>query len=433
MLLVFVALCILITALLFGIPVAFAFMAATIFMVLVQGYDPTFLLPYGYSKLNSMVLLAIPLFIVTGNLMNAGNIGDKLVDFVDSFVGRIKGGLAIVTTVSCAVFGSITGSAFATASCIGSIMKTKLFKAGYSRGFVGALLANASVLGLLIPPSGIMIIYAWLGRQSVLATFLAIVAPGIMMTVLLSVTSIVLLRNDKNVKVMDKIPLKEVALIAARRGFKAFPALLLPVLILGGIYGGIMTPTEAAAVGSVYAIPVGFLIYKGLKWKNFKETLIESAKTTGVIMVMFFSVMILSRIYIMEDLPGKIMDILMSVSSNKYVILFMLNIFMVIFGMLMDDVSACSLCTPILLPVAMKLGVDPVQFAAILAVNLGMGNITPPTAPLLFVGGSMAGARLDEMMRPVVAFILFAWIPTLFITTYIPEFSLWLPNLILGK
>lgn len=431
--LVGIALGILIVCLLFGIPVAFSFMAATIFMVFMQGYDPTFLLPYGYSKLNSMTLLAIPLFIVTGNLMNNGNIGDKLVDFVDAFVGRIKGGLAVVTTVTCAIFGSITGSAFATASCIGSIMKPKLLEGGYSRGFIGALLANSSILGLLIPPSGIMIIYAWLGRQSVLATFLAIVAPGILMTILLSLVSLFLLRKDKNVKVMDKMPLNDVAVMAAKRGVKAFPALLLPIIILGGIYGGFMTPTEAAAVGSVYAIPVGFLIYKGLNWKNFKETLIESAETTGVIMVMFFSVMILSRIYVMEDLPGKIMNILMSISDNKLVILLMLNIFMIIFGMIMDDVSACSLCTPILLPIAMEIGVDPVHFAAILAVNLGTGNITPPTAPLLYVGGSMAGASLDEMLKPTMMFILFAWIPTLIVTTYFPSFAMWLPNLVLGQ
>ena len=278
-----------------------------------------------------------------------------------------------------------------------------------------------------------MIIYAWLGRQSVLATFLAIVAPGILMTILLSLVSLFLLRKDKNVKVMDKMPLNDVAVMAAKRGVKAFPALLLPIIILGGIYGGFMTPTEAAAVGSVYAIPVGFLIYKGLNWKNFKETLIESAETTGVIMVMFFSVMILSRIYVMEDLPGKIMNILMSISDNKLVILLMLNIFMIIFGMIMDDVSACSLCTPILLPIAMEIGVDPVHFAAILAVNLGMGNITPPTAPLLYVGGSMAGASLDEMLKPAMMFILFAWIPTLIVTTYFPSFAMWLPNLVLGQ
>lgn len=433
MVLVFIALLILIFALMLGIPVALSFMASTIFMVLVQGYDPSFLLPYGFSKISSMVLLAVPLFIVTGNLMDSGNIGDKLIDFVDAFVGRIKGGLAVVTTVTCAVLGSITGSAFATASCVGSIMKPRLLESGYSRGFIGALIANSAILGLLIPPSGVMILYAWIGRQSVLASFLAIVAPGLLMTLLISLVSIFLVRNDPNVKVMPKLPFKQVTKQVAKTGFKAVPALLLPVIILGGIYGGYMTPTEAAAVGALYAIPLGFLVYKGLTWKKFYETLVNSAKTTGTIMVMFFAVMILSRIYIMEDLPGKIMDLLTSISSNKYVLLLMVNLFMVIFGMLMDDVSAVLLVTPILLPMVTKLGMDPVQFAGVVAVNLGMGNITPPTAPLLYVGGSMAEARLDQMLYPSLMMILFAWIPTLLITTYVPGFATFLPNLLLGN
>lgn len=207
---------------------------------------------------------------------------------------------------------------------------------------------------------------------------------------------------------------------------------VLPFIILGGIYSGAMTPTEAAAVGGLYAIPVGFFIYKGLTWKSFVRTLIDSAVTTGVLMVMLFSVMLLSRIYIMEDLPGKIMGALTSISDNRIVLIAMLNVFMIIFGMLMDDISAVLLCTPILLPIAIKLGIDPVQFAAIVAVNLGMGNVTPPTAPLLFVGGHLSGARVDEMMPTALIMIAFAWIPTLIVTTYWPEFSLFLPKLILG-
>lgn len=428
---VFFAIVILVICLLIGVPIAFCFLASTVFLIIFEGYDPSFLLPYGYSQLSSMVLLAVPLFIIAGNVMNEGKIGEKLIDFVDVFVGRVKGGLGVVTTITCAIFGSITGSAFATASSIGSIMVPKLKAEGYPRGYIGALIANASVLGLLIPPSAIMILFCWVGRQSVLAAFLAIVAPGIMMTTLLSIINLVLMKKV-DLKVADKIPGNEIAKRAIDKGVKAVPAFVMPVIMLGGIYSGILTTTEAAAIGALYAIPVGFLVYKGLTWKTFKRSLIDSSVSTGSIFVMFFSIMMLSRIYITENLPQTIVSILMGISTNKNVLLLMINIFVIILGMLMDDTSGVLLATPILLPVAIETGVNPVHFAAIMAVNLGMGNITPPTAPLLFVGGHLSGARLDEMMPYALIMIAFAWLPTLLITTFFPAFSLWLPRLILG-
>ena len=189
-----------------------------------------------------------------------------------------------------------------------------------------------------------------------------------------------------------------------------------------------MTPTEAAAVAVLYAIPVGFFIYKGLNKENFKETLVQTATTTGVIMVMFYVVMILSRLFIMENLPNMMINILTAISDNKYIILVMINIFMIIIGMLMDDVSGVLLATPVLLPLVVKLGVSPIHFAAILGVNLGMGNITPPTAPLLYLGARVGKAKINEMMTPTMAMIIFAWIPTLIVTTYIPQISLVLPK-----
>lgn len=425
------ALIILVALLLVGIPVAYSFLASTAFLVIIQGYDPSFLLPYGYGKLGSMALLAVPMFIIAGNLMNEGKIGDKLIDFVDLFVGQIKGGLGVVTIITCAIFGSITGSAFATATCIGSIMEPKLRKSGYPVGYIGALLANSAILGLLIPPSTIMILYCWIGRQSVLAAFLAIVAPGIMMTTLLAIFNVLVMRKNTDAVMSEKMTAREFPKRFCKIGFKAIPAFFLPIIMLGGIYSGIMTPTEAAAVGALYSIPVGFWIYKGLKWDNFKKCLINSAVSTGSIFVMLFAVMLLSRLYITENVPQTVFEILTNISTNKNVLLLMINIFMVILGMLMDDASACLLATPILLPVAIKIGVDPTHFAAILAVNLGMGNVTPPTAPLLFVGGHLSGARMDQMIGYALKMIAFAWLPTLFVTTYFPGFSMWLPNLIL--
>ena len=426
------SLVLLVITLIIGVPVPFAFLVATTLLVFTGGYSPSFLLPYGFSKMSTIVLLAIPLFIMAGGIMERGNIGDKLVDLVDLFVGRIKGGLGVVAVVSCAVFGSITGSACATLSCIGSIMFPRLEKAGYPRGHSAALLANASVLGMLIPPSAIMILYSWVGNQSVLASFLSSVIPGIILTILLSVINMYLLRNNKDLILATPISSKEKWSLFRVRGKRAIPALIMPVLVLGGIYGGIMTPTEAAAVAAVYSIPVGFWVYKGLTRKGFFEVLVESGTTTGVIMVMLYAVMILSRLYIMEDLPTQVLNLLMAVSTNRYAILFMINIFMVIMGMIMDDVSAVLLSTPILLPIIIKLGFSPVHFAAIVGVNLGMGNITPPAAPLLYLGGRVGNAPINEMLMPTVWMLIFGWLPTLALTTYVPGLATFLPNLILG-
>lgn len=426
-----IAITLLVVTLFIGIPIPFAFFSSAAYLLYSGGYDPGFLLPYGFAKMNSIVLLTIPLFIMAGGVMDKGGIGDRLVDVVDTVAGRIRGGLGVVTVITCAIFGAVSGSSSATVSCIGSIMVPKLKKAGYPVGHVAALLANAGVLGILIPPSMLMILYAWMGNQSVLACFLSAFVPGVIVTVLMSLVNIFLLRNNREIHVAEYRDLKETGKLFFSRSAKASPALMMPVIILGGIYGGIMTPTEAAAVAVLYAIPVAMFLYRGLKMKNLMETLIESATTTGVIMVMMFAVMILSRLYIMENLPEQIMGVLTSISDNRVVILLMINVFLVIMGMLMDDVSGILLGTPILLPLVTQIGVDPVHFAAIMGVNLGMGNVTPPTAPLLYLSGRISGAQLTHMLKPTICLILFAWLPTLLLTTFVPEVSLGLVNLLM--
>jgi tripartite ATP-independent transporter DctM subunit len=429
---VFTALLLLILALILGIPVPFAFLASTVYIVTVGGYDPSFLLSSGYSKMSTVVLLAIPLFIMAGGIMERGNIGQKLIDLVELFVGRIKGGLGAVAVVSCAVFGSITGSACATLSCIGSIMFPRLEKAGYPRGHCAALLANSAILGILIPPSAIMILYSWVGGQSVLACFLATVLPGVLLTIIFALLNMWMLKDNTTIVVAPRIEPAEFRRRLGKSTKLAIPALFLPVLVLGSIYGGLMTPTEAAAASVLYAIPVGMFVYRGLTLKSLGQVLIESGTTTGVVMVMLYSVMILSRLYIMEDLPGELLRLLGSITSSKVGILLMLNVFMVVLGMLMDDVSAVMLATPILLPIAQHIGVDPIHFAAILGVNLGMGNITPPCAPVLYLSGRLNGAAANESMMPTLKMIAFGWIPVLLVTTYWPDFSLFLPRLVLG-
>lgn len=427
----------LLAGIIIGLPIPFVFLGSTILLIFGFDYGPDFLLPYGYSRMNNPVILAIPLFIIAGGLINKSHIADKLVGFVDRFVSNIKGSLSVVTVLSCALFGSITGSGAATIAGVGSVMFNKLEEKGYPKGFSAALVASASVLGMLIPPSAIMILYAWIANQSVLAAFLATVGPGLLLALLLSVFSLVYLRGKLPDEPQKKEPHtrlktpKKFSLFALFGANSSVPALILPVLILGSIYGGILTPTEAAALGVVYSIPIGLWVYKRLKLADIRSVLVEAATTTGSIMIMLFAVMLLSRMYIMEDVPGTIIEYLSSISDDTLVLMLLMNLFMIIIGMIMDDVSAVLLCTPILFPIAQQLGIDPVHFAAILGVNLGMGNITPPTAPLLFLSGQIGKAEFSTMLKPTLLMILFAWLPVLIATTYWPTLSTWLPSLLL--
>jgi|LGOV01.1.fsa_nt_gb tripartite ATP-independent transporter DctM subunit len=434
---VFVALLVLLITMVIGVPIPFAFLASSAYLVFVGGYDPGFLIPYGYSKMNSIILLTIPLFIMAGSIMDKGGIGKRLVDSIEQHVGQLKGGLGVVTVVASALFGAVSGSSSATLSAIGTTMAPRLKENGYSPGLTASLIASSGVLGILIPPSMLMILYSWIANVSVLAAFLAATGPGILLVILLSVINLIMAKNNPNIKVLTKEDVKrfrrkEKVSSDGKRVWGVGPALLMPIIILGSIYGGILTPTEAAAVSVFYALPVGMFIYKQLDTKTLKETLIQSSITTGVIMIMLFAVMILSRLYIMENLPQTILATLTSISDNKIVILMMINVFMIILGMLMDDVSGVLLATPILLPVVTSIGIDPVHFAAIVGVNLGMGNVTPPTAPLLYLAGRISKAEVKDMLKPTMILIIFAWIPTLIITTYFPQVALYLPRLILG-
>lgn len=427
--LVLIAVVVLIVVLLLGVPIPFAFFASSLVIVVGGGYDYTFLLPYGFNKVSSLILVAIPLFILSGNLMEKSGIGEGLINWVEMFVGRVKGGLGAVMVISCALFGSISGSGFATLSCIGTIMLPRMEAAGYPRGVSAALISSASLLGLLIPPSLNMIVYAFIGGQSVLACFLATIIPGIILVILLSATTFWQLRKNENIKLRDPLPPAVYAKTLGKRTTRAIPAMVAPIIILGGIYGGFLTPTEAAAVSVVYTVPVGIWFYKGLNKTSFKEALVTASTTAGVVMVMLLSVMMLSRLYIMEDVPQMILKAMTSVTENTFILILFVNLFLIIIGMLMDDTSAILLTTPILLPVVIQLGVNPVHFAAILGVNLGLGCVTPPTAPFLYLGARIGNAPINEMMRPTMYYIAFAWIPTLIITTYFPGLALWLPTL----
>ena len=424
----FLALCVL---LVIGVSVPMAFGAVLLLIATFGGHDVSGFMPAGHWKMTSIVLLAIPLFILAGAIMERGKIALPLVQLAELLIGRIKGGLSAASVIASAIFGSISGSAAATLTCIGTIMMPHLKRANYPNGLAGALIVSASPLGLLSPPSASQILYAWVTQQSVLKCFLSTVIPGLILVVLLIIVNFGLLRKVTNLKLAIK-PVNFPRELGVR-SWKAFPALLMPLFILGGIYGGVMTPTEAAGVAVIYAIPVGFFVYKGLNKENFWAAIKEAGITIGVVMVMVFMVLIVSRFLIFEDIPGLAKTLVFSISDNPIIILLMVNLVMILIGMLMDDISGLLLSAPLLLPIVTSVGMDPIHFAAVLGVNLGMANITPPTAPLLYLGARVTGVSVNEMMKPTLIMIFFAWLPTLMLTTFVPATALWLPELVFAR
>ena len=424
---------ILIVLLIIGVPVMYCFGASLLYAAFTLGYTATGMFPTIYGKLSSVVLLSIPLFIMAGKIMEHGKIGDALIGFIELFVGKVKGSLAIITAVASAVFGSICGSGMATLSCIGSLMMPRMKEKRYPMEIAAAVACCSAPLGMLIPPSSLCIVVAWGANLSVTACFLSTLIPGIILTILISLNAYFMLRNkdiDKGSGLNEGVRLGQVV---GKRTWHAMPALLMPFIILGGIYGGIMTATEAAAVAAIYAIPVAVFIYKGISVRGLKDVLLDGGRTTGIIMVMCVMTMALGQILTMEKLPTKLLESLTAVSDNKYVILLMINIFLVLIGMIMDDTCATMLCSPLLIPIGIALGVDPYQMCAILVVNIGMGNVTPPTAPFLYMASGMAGVNAAKAMKPTLLIILLGYIPVLILVTMIPELSTWLPSLILGS
>ena len=431
-----IALIVLIITMVVGVPIPFAFLLSAAYICFVGGYNPLMLFTYGFNNQNSIILLTIPLFILAGAIIDKVGIGEKLISGLQKVGKGTKAGLGTITIIACAVFGAVSGSAAATCSCIGSIMTPRLKEKGYKAGHIGALLASSGVLGIMIPPSILMILYAWGTGTSVLACFLATIVPGILLVCLFSIINAWILKHDKIYK--DNLPdspaaekaLEDMISGKEKKRKSAIPAVLMPVLLLGSIYGGVLTTTEGAAFSVVYSLIIGIFYYRTINFSTFKLSMHQAGEAAGTIMVMLFTVGIVSRLYVTENLPDLILGFLTSISSNRIVILLMINVFMIIMGMLMDDCSGTVLCGPILLPVVMQLGVTPIQFAAILSVNLGMGNITPPTAPLLYLGGRVAGAQVKDMLKPLMQLIIFGWIPVLIITTYFSGFSLFIPRLL---
>ena len=350
-----------------------------------------------------------------------------LLEFVDVFVGRIRGGLGFVATLTCAILGAISGSTFTGLAATGNMLIPEMVSRGYPRAFATALITCSSILGVLIPPSTPMIIFGWVTGTNVLACFLSTVGPGIITIIIFCGINFVLSRRF-DLKLMPQLSKTEKRRQIAVRGWKALPALIMPVLILGGIYSGAMTPTEAAAVAVIYALPVGFFVYRGLNLRNAFDCTKDSAVSVGSIMIMIFCSMMLSQTYVVLQIPQAIVESVFSITDNSFLILLLINLILLFVGMIVNDTTGIILVAPLLLPLAKAIGLDPIQYAAIFGVNLAVGSLTPPYASLLYLGIRIGKVDFVEIL-PYVGLFLLGYVPVMLLTTYWPDVSLFIPRL----
>ncbi|MBA7565202.1 TRAP transporter large permease [Candidatus Atribacteria bacterium 1244-E10-H5-B2] len=412
-----------------GLPLFACFAIICFGMMKVFNLGTSFAIPSIFVSLNSFTLMAIPFFVFSGGLMAESGMSSKIVDFINNIVGRVKGGLGFVLIVSCGFFGAITGSSAAAISAIGVAMLPELDKYGYSRSYSTALLACSGLLGQLIPPSIPLILFGMITGTSVAACWLSTVVPGSLLIIIYGIINYFFCRKNTEIKEIKSVSFKNILFSVRKGGF----ALLMPVIILGGIYGGLFTPTEGGAVGVAYALLIGFVIYKKLNTKIFLSVTKESISMLGSVYFIIMFILILSRIFTLERLPMILAENITKISSNRIIILLLINTMLLIIGMLMDDISSMLICAPLLFPLFMKLGVSPLQMAAILAVNQGTGMLTPPVATNLFFASRVGKVPVPEFIRYTIPYLVFGNIPVLLMVTFIPQLSTWLPQLVLGR
>lgn len=424
-----ICMCLLLILLLIGIPLPYCFAGALIFLVATCNVPVRSLFVWGYSQMISTSLLAVPMFVIAGNLIAESGMAEKLVGLARVFVGKIKGALGVIVVVICGIMGAISGSAFTGIAALGGIMIPELRKEGYSRGFATSLVTCSSILGSLIPPSVPLIIYGWATGTSILAGFLSTVVPGILTIITFSVLNIVYARKYANAPVVEETVAEEKPKSKKKVIIESIPALMMPVIILGGIYGGIFTATEAASVCAVLAILLGIFVYRRLKAKNTLNMLRSTASSIGSIFMMIFFCLLLSQAMTQLQIPQMLVNVFLGFTDNKYVVLLMVNVFLLFVGMIVNDTTAIMLCAPLLLPLINAYGISPVHFAAIMVVNLSAGCLTPPYASVLYFEMKIGHAEFGEMMKNTAVFLLIGYLPIVLLTTYIEPISMALPRL----
>ncbi|HYC70792.1 MAG TPA: TRAP transporter large permease [Opitutaceae bacterium] len=436
---IFILLVVFVGLMLLNVPIAVCIGLATVATIACLGDVPT-----GYvvaqrlsTGIASFPLLAIPFFVFSGVLMGDGGMARRLMDFASSLVGRFPGGLAYVNTLSCMLFGAVSGSASAAVSSIGGFMIPQMEAKGYKREFAVALTATSATTGLLIPPSNIMIVFAVVsGNVSVAALFIAGVLPGMLVGLCLMGASFVTLhwlapaQAKAAARAAAAAAAPEAAAASIPRAFlAAVPSLLLVVVVLGGILGGLFSATEASAIAVAYCLVVTMAFYREIRVGHLAGILLRSAKTTSVVMLLVGASQAMSWVLAFEQIPQMVSGAMLALSANPLVVLLLINVLLLVVGTFMDMTPAVLIFTPIFLPVVVKLGMDPVHFGIVIIANLCIGLCTPPVGTCLFLGCSVGRTTIARVVPAAIPFFI-AMIVALLVITYIPWISLALPRLL---
>ncbi|MDO4548761.1 MAG: TRAP transporter large permease [Clostridia bacterium] len=404
-----------------GVPVALAVGVPSLFYILGTGIQPMIVIQRLFSGVNVLALMAIPFFILAGNLMNTGGIARRLVAVANIFVGRFTGGLAIVTVMACMFFAAISGSGVATAAAMGMIMVPEMIKRGYGKEFASTVVASASPIGVIIPPSISFILYGVMTSSSISDLYLAGIPSGIYVGIALIIVCIMKSKKLGYKGDERKYTKKEIWSIIK----DALWALGTPVILIGGVFGGWFTPTESAVIAVVYSIIVGLFIYKDMKIKDLPKVFLESAKTTANTMFIIACATIFAYVLSYERIPQMIVSGFSSLTSNPYLILLIINVILLLAGTFMETTAIMIILVPLLWPVAQQVGVNVVHFGLIVTVNTAIGLLTPPFGSCLFATSAVCKVPIEDICRHVVPFMVASILALLFIT-YVPQSILFL-------
>jgi C4-dicarboxylate transporter DctM subunit len=409
--------------LIIGVPISLCLAMASILSCLITGQIPSLVLVQKmFRGIDSFTLMAIPFFVFAGNIMARGGVSQKLVNLASAFVGKVHGGLAVVGTIACTFFGAISGSGPATTAAVGAIMIDPMEKAGYDKPFSAASIASSGTIGLLIPPSNNMVLYGAIAGASIGKMFLGGIIPGILMCVVLSAVEVVISKKRGYVGGND------VTVSGIVKAFKnGIWAILMPVIILGGIYGGIFTPTEAAAVAVFYGIIVSVLVYREIGLKEFIKVTYDSAKSTAAIMYLVACAHLFSYILSSEKIPQHFASAIVSVSDNLTVVVLIMMFALLVAGVFLDNAVAVVLLTPIFYPIIEALGGDLVYFGVLMVFALAIGQITPPVGLCMFVACDIAKIKLESLVKEILPFLV-SLLVLLLVLCLVPPLITFIPS-----
>ncbi|MBL3539748.1 TRAP transporter large permease [Aminivibrio sp.] len=410
--------------LLLGVPIIVAIGLSCIFSVVITGAaDIGVLVQNMFNAGNSFALMAVPFFILAGNIMSEGGVSRRLVNLAGAFFGRMSGGLALVATVASTFFGALSGSAPATTAAIGGVMIKPMVERGYDRNFAGAVVAASGTIGLIIPPSLTMVLYGVSTGVSIGALFLGGIIPGIIICIALMIVEYII-SMKRGYRGEEKTSLKTILKYCREAVF----AIFMPVLILGGIYAGIFTPTESAAVAVVYGLIVGIFIHREISFKDLPKLVLKSAKSTALVMYLMVTAEVLSFVLVSEQIPQTIASSILGFSNNAIVVQLIMVLILLIIGTFLNNTAAMVLMAPIFYPIITSLGIDPLFFGIIMVIALAIGHNTPPVGMCLFIACDIGNIKLESLVKEVMPLVA-AMVVALIGLNFFPQVILFLPNL----